>query len=199
MAENGGPVFEGVGRPEKTKFNLVDRVKQSVQRKVDEVKAEYEARKAFGQEVQGRVMDRYAKVVGSMNESMIKSAYKGIEPAVKLKAAVEGFSAAAVDVSVKSMLKGTRHLMALGTLVLLGDAGMKSGKDRLKSVLGAVGMAAGGVGAEAVRQKVKDIRPMHTVSNKFEDARDFVGLKSVDILNKIIGRKAEMPAPQMAS
>lgn len=195
MAENGGPIFEGSSaRPEKKRPRIVERVKQRIDAFRVGLQKEVDVRKGFGREIQARTMDRYTKIVGGMNESMLKTAYKKLEPVVKLKATVSGVVAGVADISVKSVVRGTELALSVATGFAARDAlDAKVGKG--KAILKMLGFGAATVAADVAYQKTPDIRPIHMARRKIEDARDYVGLKSVDILNKIIGRKPEaMPA-----
>lgn len=185
MSEAGGPILEGSSaRPEKPKSGVVEKVKAAVRK-------DFEARKSFGQEIQTRTLDRYANVVGNMNESMLKSAYKLWEPAVKLQAAAYGIMAGTVDVSAKTMLKGTRNLLSLFSL---GNLVVGLRNQNIKNMLYAIGLGGVARGVDMAKNKISDIRPIEIIPRKIEDAKDYIGLKGVDILNKIIGRKPEAMA-----
>lgn len=187
MSETGGPVYEGSSaRPEKARPRIVEKVKSKIDAKVRGVRKEIETRKNNAQEIQARTMDRYAKVVGSMNESMLKSAYKIFEPIVRLQALGRGVQAGVFDVSVRSIMRGATATLAIMTGVVGGEAYRTRRRDK---ILQAVGLGVGTIGMDVASRKIADIRPMHEVRRKIEDVKDFAGLKGINILNKIIGRK----------
>lgn len=192
MSETGGPVYEGVGRPEQVKTGVVEKVKASIAKRVDGVKQDFSTRQAFGAEKQARVVDRYKKVLDSMNDSWLKSAAKLYEPVVRADAAIKGINAAVLDTSVKTMLRWSKAALSIMTVVAggVGIADVKSGntKKGVAEIIGAVALGAGVVGAGEARKRVADIRPIQGIMRKHEDAKDYIGLKGVDILNKIIGR-----------
>jgi len=187
MSETGGPVYEGSSaRPEKARPRIVEKVKSKIDAKINGVRKAIETRKNNAQEIQARTMDRYIKVVGSMNESMLKSAYKKFEPIVRLQALGRGIHAGVFDVSVKSILQGTTATLAIMT----GIAGREAYDIRSRNkILQAIGFGVGTIGMGAALLKTPDVRPMHEVRRKIEDVKDFAGLKGINILNKIIGRK----------
>ncbi len=194
MSETGGPVYEGSSaRPEKLKSGVVEKVKAAFAKKGEEIKKELEVRKNFGKEKQQRVIERYQKVVDGMNESMLKSAVKLYEPVVRADALVKGVNAGVLDTSVKTILKYSRHVLSALSVTggMLTVSGGVEGNKKLMigGALGAIGAGVGAIGVEAKRQKMPDIRPVQTVVRKHEDIKDYIGLKGVDILNKIIGRK----------
>lgn len=195
MSEAGGPVYEGVGRPEVAKKGVVEKVRDSLERKYEEINKEFETRGKFGQEKQQRVIERYQTMVGGMNESILKSAVKLYEPIVRADAFVKGINAAVLDTSVNTLLKYGRHALSLASLVsgvVAFDAfkNKKSIGTKIGGVVGAVGLGAGAVGVDMARKNFTEVRPVESLMRKHEDAKDFIGLKGVDILNKIIGRKA---------
>ncbi len=196
MAETGNQVFEGSSaRAEKKLPRVVERVKQKIEAFRAGVQQEVDARKAFGQEIQARTMDRYARVVGSMNESMLKSAYKKIEPVVKLQATAKGVAAGALDTSLGMVFRTLRTGLGFFTGVKIMDAASTYKLPGFGRKVGeAVGAGAATYGADVASRRFANTRPAEALLRFHENAKDYVGKKQVEVLNKIIGRK-KAPAP----
>lgn len=192
MSETGGPVFEGSStRAEKKRPRIVERVKQKIDAFRASVQKEADARKTFGQEIEARTVERYATVVGSMNESMLKSAYKKLEPVVKLQAKARGIAAGAADTSLGVVFRVLRSGLSLYGGLKVVDAASNYGKAGFGRKVGeAMGAGVATYGADVAARRTDGVRPVEKVLRIHENVKDYVGKKQVDILNKIIGRKA---------
>lgn len=205
MAENGGPVYEGVGRPEVTKKGVVERIKEKWKAKVAE---NVEKQKAFKQKqaewrklgptMEQKYIEAFDKVTGALDEGKLKTVAEKLRPIAKLNAKITRVGAAVVDMTIGTIpMIGGIVLRNAGLGALIKDiTGEK--KYRAGQVLGAIAVGSGGI---SLGLGIQWLSPMRRAGTWVIEQGGNLGERAAKWTNKILAGKpkAEMPPPQAAS
>lgn len=204
MAETGGPVYEGVGRPEMVKPKLVDKVITRVKDRLQQ---------NTGEIVEQKWIDAYQKTVDATDPGMRKKILEKVRPVAVGVAKLNRFGAAVNDVflqvggafdvlgNVRTVVKPEHKIASAknyrsNIANLFGEdfpipkstldkmdkiANSTPGQIRLK---GGVDIAKGGLKAYMGHEKMSRV-----ASGWFADISGKGGEKIAQITNKILGRK----------
>lgn len=205
MAENGGPVFEGVGRPEVAKKGVVERIKEKWKAKVAEniekqnaFKQKQAEWRKLGPNMEQKYIEAFDKVTGALDEGKLKTVAEKLRPIAKLNAKITRVGAAVVDMTVGTIpMIGGIVLRNAGLGALIKDiTGEK--KYRAGQVLGAIAVGSGGI---SLGLGIQWLSPMRRAGTWAIEQSGNMGERVAKWTNKILAGKpkAEMPAPQAAT
>lgn len=196
MSETGGPVFEGVGRPEaQPKQGVVERMKARYAAKVEKQQKETNSRKArkeefkkIGPDLEKTYIEAYQKIVNTLGEGKLKKAGEFILPLIKAQAKLARVSAAVPDIFFGYSF--ARNGL-LDTFSGYGNALFNRNalfRDVFTNVV--AGHVETSIGAAILWQA-----PTRKIATRLIEFGGNVGEKTVaGITNKIIGRKPQTVA-----
>ena len=116
---------------------------------------------------------------------------------MNLQTKLVGVESAIIDTTAASLARGTGNiLIGIGAVTGGVDLGavMNAKRGKLEKptdthILRSVGITAAGIGLRAVSTKLENINPGRWIVDKTIKANEFVGLKGVQLLNKIYGKR----------
>lgn len=205
MSESGGPIFEGVGRPEVAKKGVVERLKEKWKAKVAE---NVEKQKAFKQKqaewrklgptMEQKYVEAFDKITGALDEGKLKTVAEKLRPIAKIQAKLARVSAATVDMTVGIIpMIGGIVLRNAGLGALIKDiTGEK--KYRAGQVLGAIAVGSGGI---SLGLGIQWLSPMRRAGTWVIEQGGNLGERAAKWTNKILAGKPkpEVAPPQPAS
>ena len=205
MAENGGPVFEGVGRPEVAKKGVVERLKAKWKAKVAEniekqnaFKQKQAEWRKLGPTMEQKYIEAFDKVTGALDEGKLKTVAEKLRPIAKLNAKITRVGAAAVDMTVGMIpMIGGIILRNAGLGALIKDITGER-KYRAGQVLGAIAVGSGGV---SLGLGIQWLSPMRRAGTWAIEQGGNLGERAAKWTNKILAGKPkpEVAPPQPAS
>lgn len=197
MSETGGPVYEGVGRPEKP--SVGDRVKTKVQ----ETFADFRNKGEF---VEKKWMNAYQKIVDALDDGKRKQVVEMMRPVAHVAAKINRVGSAVADLALrwigfKNVVGGVFMMTIPGSIrndaqeAVVGGigktsraaerfAGMSPNKIRIQGAgMGAAGLVEGALGRGSVSR---------AASGWMADIMGSAGEKVAQISNKIFSGKPKV-------
>lgn len=205
MSETGGPVYEGVGRPEVAKKGVVERIKEKWKAKVAENVEKQNAFKQkqaewrkLGPTMEQKYVEAFDKITGALDEGKLKTVAEKLRPIAKLQAKITRVSAAAIDMTVGTipMIGGiVLRNAGLGALYkdLTGRRDASAGK-----VFTALAVGSGGI---SLGLGIQWLSPMRRAGTWVIEQGGNLGERAAKWTNKILAGKPkpEVVPPQPAS
>ncbi len=195
MVENGGPVFEGVGRPEVQSKNIVDHIKDRWKKNVNKnsqdllekslKKAEF---KGLGKAVEQKYLDAFDRVTQALDEGKLRTVAEKLRPIAKLEAKLLRVSTAVIDVTVAAIptVVGLRFYTAgIGGLSSEVSGGKKYSA---APVLGALGIGGAGM---ALGTGIMDLSPARRTSMWVMEKGGNLGERVAKWTNKILHKDSK--------
>lgn len=205
MSESGGPVYEGVGRPEVVKKGVVERIKEKWKAKVAEniekqnaFKQKQAEWRKLGPTMEQKYVEAFDKITGALDEGKLKTVAEKLRPIAKIQAKLARVSAATVDMTVGIIpMIGGIVLRNAGLGALIKDiTGEK--KYRAGQVLGAIAVGSGGI---SLGLGIQWLSPMRRAGTWVIEQGGNLGERAAKWTNKILAGKPkpEVAPPQPAS
>ena len=198
MAETGGPILEGMGRPEEPRVKgVVEGMKENWKEKTEEEikkRAKFKAKQAewkmIGPTVEAKHVAMFDRITNAMNEGKLKRVAEKLRPVVKLEAKGIRLGTAVVDTVISTIpLVAGSLIFGRGISAIAQDADITSRiKWRVSGVLKVLAIGSAGM---TLGTGISWLAPARRTSMFLSDIGGAVGERVVQITNKIFGGKTK--------